>query len=136
MPRRRRLATGSVALVLVALMSGCSGDASGSDDSDDAPSASNAGDSDESTPTCVGKDDGSIKIGLDMPVELPGGSTARLAVTDMAEDPPTVSFKLGQSTVIEQKHATDLAVGDEFGVARGVYVVSRICHDKAFLGEF
>lgn len=126
--QRPRLATYAGALALMALITGCGGD----EDS----SAADEGESGASTPACVGEDDGTIKIGLDKPVKLPGGSTARLAVTDMAEEPPTASFKLGQSTVVEQKHATALAVGDKFGVARGVYVVARICADEAVLGEF
>ena len=85
---------------------------------------------------CVGDGKGSITAPVNEAVELPGGGKATMAVADLEESPPTVSFELDPSTVIEQKNATALNVGDQFGVARGVYVVVRICPDEAVIDEF
>lgn len=130
----------TAALAATVVLAGCSGDDTSEPEGTDNANASAATDessnADQATNKCVGESNGALTIGLDSSEKLPGGSTARMAVADMSEDPPIVSFKLGQSSVIEQKKATQLSVGDTFGVARAVYVVTRICADEATIDEF
>lgn len=142
----RRLAVFASALIATLVLAGCGGDGSSEPDEPTTPDSTSqtsnddvvggSGDAEQATDKCVGDGDGSITVTSDGAADLPGGSTATMASSDMEQDPPTVTFELGQATKIEQKNATDLGVGDEFGVARSVYVVVRICADEAVIDEF
>lgn len=146
MPSTRRIAAYVTALIATFVLAGCGGDG-GSEpaeqetpDDTSQPTSDSSADNGESADDnaadkCVGDGKGSITVTSDA-VDLPGGSTATIAATDVEQDPPTVSFDLGQATKIEQQNAADLTVGDQFGVARSVYVVVRICTDEAMLDEF
>ena len=129
---RRRVRTAAI-LMTVAILAGCS-DATSDVDKPAADTSADAGGSD-STPECVGDGEGSITIGAG-DAKLPGGSTATFGSADLEAKRPTVTFDLGQATNIERKHASRLAVGDEFGVQHGVYVVVSICAHEATIDEF
>lgn len=136
----RKLAVYASALAATAVLAGCGGDDSNDASTVDAPeptaSESGSPEPQKAANECVGDGGGSIRVEPDGPTELPGGSAVTMGGSDLQADPPTVSFELAQSTTVEQKNATELRVGDRFGVARAVYVVVRICADEAVLDEF
>ncbi|MDN5852801.1 MAG: hypothetical protein L0K86_08145 [Actinomycetia bacterium] len=138
----RRFTAYASALAATVALAGCGGDEASEPEEPTTPDSTSqtttngSGDAEQATSECVGDDKGSITVTSDEAVDLPGGSTATMASADMTRNPPTVSFDLGKATKIEQDNAKDLSVGDQFGVARVVYVVARICTDEAMLDEF
>lgn len=141
----RALAVPLAAAVLV--LGGCGGDESGDGSGDETRDTGAAADPDGSDPSghgrkkaagheCVGEHHGKLTLDESADTPLPGGGTAALDGADLDADPPTATLALGESTRIERQNATDLAVGDQFGVQRAVYKVVGICTDRVLLDEF
>ena len=130
----RGVRTTAALLVAAAALVGCRNDSSdaGEPANDEASdSATHAGAETE----CTGDGKGAIAVGTKA-TKLPGGSTVAFDSADFDAKKPTVTFHLGKSSSVERKHATDLRVGDRFGLQRGFYVVVSICVDKATIDEF
>lgn len=121
------------------VLGGCGGDDSSDDASatDDGGTTSEPSGGDRTTShDCVGAHSGKLTLTSGKDTSLPGGSTAALDSTDFDAEPPTATLELGEATAIERKNATDLAVGDQFGLQRAVYKVVGICGDEVVLDEF
>ncbi|UPK76878.1 hypothetical protein MU582_09610 [Nocardioidaceae bacterium SCSIO 66511] len=125
--------TAAALLLAVAALAGCSNDSDAEEPTNDeaSDSATHAGAENE----CTGDGKGAIAVGTKA-TKLPGGSTVAFDSADFDAKKPTVTFDLGKSSSVERKHATDLRVGDRFGLQRGFYVVVSICGDKATIDEF
>lgn len=109
----------------------------GSDDADgDDGEADDDHTDDDQAADCVGNSAGKLTITAGSETRLPGGSSAALDSTDFDADPPTATLALGESTAIERKNASGLAVGDQFGLQRAVYKVTGICAEQVVLDEF
>ncbi|UYM04734.1 hypothetical protein [Solicola gregarius] len=125
--------TATAVVFATVLLTGCSNSSSDAGEQD-AGSGSDSKAS-GSAPECVGDGKGEIAVGADTS-KLPGGSTVAFGESDLEAEKPTVTFDLGKSSKVERKHASDLSVGDKFGVQRGFYVVVSICSDEATIDEF
>lgn len=135
-PRRRIRALFGCALA-TALLSGCGGDGGSDAGAGSASDSSSQTAEDASgTPECVGDQSGSITLKTGSDTKLPEGGNAALGSTDFDAKPPTATLELRDATKIEEKNATGLAVGDQFGIQRGVYVMTRICTDQVQLRLF
>ncbi len=85
--------------------------------------------------TCVGEQDGDIKVDVGSDGAVPEGGNIRIAATRLDEDPVDVDLGLGGGSAGDEDSAKDLAIGDTFTLQGRTYRLVGACDDAVWVDE-
>lgn len=125
--RATRLPALLVAVPLAVLLAGSAAGCGGSDDEGDGVLPDQG--------TCVGEQDGDLKVDVGSDGAVPEGGNIRIAATRLDDDPIDVDLGIGGGSAADEDSAKDLEIGDTFTLQGRTYRLVGACDDAVWVDE-